>query len=66
MEQCYKYFDCEKTECVMFSVQDNKPCWVTIGTLCCWPRLDLPDKSEEKANCNFCLYKINNDRIYQH
>ena len=66
MKKCYEYFACKKIECVMFTIQDDKPCWDIIETLYCFPGVNVIDKTDEKGNCEFCLYKINNDINYKH
>lgn len=58
MEKCYDYFDCKKTECVMFQNKDDQPCWNTERTLCFFPPLTpLVEAVNEKEKCDYCLYK---------
>lgn len=58
MEKCYDYFDCNKTECVMFQDKDQKQCWETKGTLCFFPPLiPIVEEVNHKEKCDFCLYK---------
>lgn len=55
MEKCYEYFNCEKKECVMFSMTDNVSCWDVSGTLCSHPGVELYTKLG-KEKCKICIY----------
>ena len=59
MEKCYNYFNCKKTECVMFQNKGEQSCWETEGTLCFFPPFkSIIEETNQKEKCNFCLYKI--------
>ena len=66
MEKCYEYFNCKNIKCVMFAVQDDKPCWSVEETMGCFPGANLLEEIDIKDNCEFCLYKINNDKNDKH
>jgi len=58
MEKCYEYFDCNKTECIMFQKNGDQHCWETEGTLCFFlPLTSITKAVNQKEKCDFCLYK---------
>ncbi len=58
MEKCYDYFDCDKTECIMFQDKSDKPCWDTEGTLCFFsPLTPIIEANNGSKKCDYCLYK---------
>lgn len=58
MEKCYTYFNCDKTECIIFQNKDEKICWETEGTLCFFKQLTpIIKEANKKEKCNYCLYK---------
>ena len=68
MEKCYDYFDCNKTECVIFQNKGDKPCWDTEGTLCFFSALTPiieTNNENENEKCDYCLYKSANYKEYE-
>ena len=62
MEKCYEYFGCKKTECIVYKNLSDKPCWETEGTLCFFEPIQVIDDTNEKAKCDFCLYRNTYDK----
>jgi hypothetical protein len=58
MERCYEYFDCQKKDCVMYTITDDKQCWEIDGTQCNFPGIErLRKKHSNKVDvCKACLY----------
>ena len=66
MEKCYDYFGCDKTECIMFQNEDNKPCWDIERTLCFFsPLAPIIEANNENKKCDYCLYKSANYKAYE-
>ncbi len=58
MEKCYNYFECNKKECVVFSITDGTPCWEIEGTLCNSDAVFHLNKIKggKTFSCKMCLY----------
>lgn len=56
METCYVYFNCRKTDCIMYGKEETK-CWEHDATLCVHPHLDNEFfKKRGLHKCAMCLY----------
>lgn len=56
MEKCFDYYDCSKSDCIMFK-KDKAifNCWEIDGTLCNHSHLYQLEKLKLNK-CKFCLY----------
>lgn len=56
MEKCYEYFDCKKTDCIMFTKDlITYNCWEIDETLCNHPQHKIFEKLDLKK-CDVCIY----------
>jgi len=67
VEKCYKYFNCEATECKAHS-EDKVSCWELEGTLCNTAHTagfqeNLAKIAGDNSKCKYCIYKKSADDI---